>query len=66
MLITKTSPLTGFDNTMNLPITQEQLDDWKSSRKVIQEVFPNLSAVEREFLISGYTSDDWEMMFGAA
>lgn len=65
MLITKTSPLTGKENTMDLPITQEQLDYWKSSRKVIQEVFPNLSAVEREFLISGYTEEDWQMMFGA-
>lgn len=65
MLVTKTSPLTGKQNSMDLPITQEQLDYWKSSRKVIQEVFPNLSAVEREFLISGYTEEDWQMIFGA-
>ena len=51
---------------MDLPITQEQIDYWKSSRTVIQDVFPNLSASEREFLISGYTDEDWQMMFGAA
>lgn len=66
MLVTKTSPLTGKENTMDLPITQEQLDYWKSSRTVIQDVFPNLSAAEREFLISGYTDEDWQMIFGSA
>lgn len=30
----------------------------------IQSAFPYLSASEREFLISGYSDEAWEMLFG--
>lgn len=66
MLITKQSPVTGELNSMDLPVTQEQLTDWKVNRKLVQDVFPHLTAVEREFLISGYTAEDWEFIFGSA
>jgi hypothetical protein len=31
----------------------------------IQEAFPNLSADDREFLISGYSPEGWKLIFGS-
>lgn len=48
---------------MDLDITNEQLQRWKDG-ELIQNVMPNLTPAEREFLITGYTQDDWDVMFG--
>lgn len=61
MKITKKSPLTGIDHTMDLPITQEQLDRWENG-ELIQQVFDDLSDSQREFLISGIYEDEWNML----
>lgn len=58
MKITKTSPLTGRVHSMDLPITAEQLQRWESG-ELVQQVFEDLSDVEREFLISGITEEEW-------
>ncbi len=63
MLITKTSVITGKENTMNLPITQEQLQQWQLGG-LVQDVFPDLDVNQREFLISGSTPEEWEETFG--
>ena len=63
MLVTKTSPLTGEKNTMEIDVTQEQLDLWNNGM-LIQEAMPHLSSDEREFILSGYTPEDWDQMYG--
>jgi len=63
MLITKTSVITGKENTLNLPITDEQLRQWQSGG-LVQDVFPNLDISQREFLISGTTHQEWQETFG--
>ena len=65
MLITRTSPLTGKQNTMDLPVTEEQLREFSTRprARLIQEIFPNLLPAEREFLNTGYTQEDWDAMF---
>lgn len=64
MLITRRSPLTKTENTLDLPVTEEQLRELQSpSRRMIQDIFPNLGAADREFLLTGYTSHDWAVMF---
>ena len=63
MQFTRTSPLTGEENTMDLPVSQEQLTQWQRGVP-IQTAMPHLSPDEREFIISGMTSDDWKRMFG--
>lgn len=63
MLITRRSPLTGKDNTMDLPITQDQLDRWMRREGLIQNIMPELTPDQREFLISGSTPEDWATMF---
>jgi hypothetical protein len=62
MLIKKTSSLTGIIHQKEINITQEQLDKWKSG-VLIQNVMPHLSADDREFLISGTTSEEWDEYF---
>ena len=64
MRVLRTSPISG-PHTMDLPVTQEQLDELGSRpRRKIQDIFPDLSAPEREFLLTGYTQEDWDAMFG--
>lgn len=63
MNITKTSLISGKVHTMNLDVTQEQLDHWVQSGTVIQDAFPALSPDEREFLLSGCTPDEWDELF---
>ena len=61
MLITKQSVMTGEKNTMLLPVTNEQIDRWQSG-ELIQNVFPHLTPSEREFLISGVTPEEWDVV----
>ncbi len=63
MLVTKTSPISGKDSSMNLDITQEQLLKWQNG-ELIQNAMPQLSITEREFLISGMTPEEQDLMFG--
>jgi hypothetical protein len=63
MLITKISMITGKHNSMDLPVTEEQLSQW-SSGGLAQDVFPDLNLEQREFLISGSTPEEWKEMFG--
>lgn len=62
MIITKTSSLSGIERTMDLPITEEQLKNWEDGM-LIQMVMPNLTAAEREFLISGVVQEEWDELF---
>ena len=62
MKVTRTSRMSGV-NTMDLDVTQEQLDRFARREGLIQNIFPNLTPPEREFILTGYTQADWEKMF---
>ena len=64
MIVTRRSPLTGEYNSLDLPVTQEQLDRYASGGILLQNAFPDLPPPEREFIKSGYTPKDWEEIFG--
>ena len=63
MLVTKQSPISGTVNSMELPVTEAQLEAHRNGEHA-QNVFPTLSAEEREFLISGITPKEWNDLFG--
>jgi hypothetical protein len=63
MKVTRKSPLTDVETTLDIDITQDQMDYWESGA-LIQDAMPNLTPDEREFLISGMTKDDWNNLFG--
>lgn len=62
MLITKTSMATGRARTLDLPVTQAQLEAWQNG-ELIQRAMPNLSPDEREFLMTGITNEEWDELF---
>lgn len=63
MQITKTSVLTGKTHTREIPVTQEQIDQWRAG-VLIQNAMPTLSADDREFIQSGATPEEWDAAFG--
>lgn len=62
MLVERTSPFSGETNKMEIPVTQEQLDNWNNGM-LIQNAMPNLTANQREFLMTGITSEEWNQTF---
>jgi len=49
---------------MDIASTEIQILQYMTGRGFVQDIYPNLSADEREFLISGTTPEEWEQMFG--
>jgi hypothetical protein len=47
---------------MYLDITKEQLFSWVDG-ELIQDAMPQLSAEEREFLMTGITPAEWDSVF---
>ena len=64
MLITRKSWISGETHTLDLPVTEEQLDAYYDKGVLIQNAFPNLNADEREFIKSGITAEEWDEQFG--
>tara|TARA_R100000781_G_scaffold41192_1_gene28412 strand:- start:144 stop:377 length:234 start_codon:yes stop_codon:yes gene_type:complete len=62
MKVTVESKISGKFHTRDLPITKDQIDRW-SAGELIQDVMPELSASDREFLISGSTDKEWDDTF---
>ena len=63
--VTRQSVLTRKMNTMELPILQEHLDIYdKIGGFNVQDIFPQLDAEQREFLINGVTPDEWTKYIG--
>lgn len=65
MEITKKNPFTGVETTLNLNITPLQLERWEQG-ELIQNAMPNLTASEREFIMTGITDDVWNDTFKEA
>jgi hypothetical protein len=67
MNVTKISSLTGKENTLNIDVTPEQLlriESRRNTSELIQNIVPNLSMEDREFLMTGITHEEWIRMFG--
>ena len=66
MLITRTSQISKTQSTLDLDVTQEQLTRIENrffTGELIQNIVPNLSKEEREFLITGITPKEWNELF---
>ena len=62
MKVTVKSKISGKFHTRDLPITKDQIDRWNAG-ELIQDVMPELSASDREFLFSGSTDKEWKDTF---
>ena len=68
MLLTNTSQISGIKTTLELDITEEQLERFFNRREngeYIQTIFPNLTPAEREFILTGVSPKEWEELFGS-
>ena len=63
MKITRTSMFSGVTRTLDLPVTEEQVASWKAGT-LIQQAMPELTADEREFVMTGVTAQEWSNEFG--
>jgi hypothetical protein len=62
MEITRKSEYSGITRTLDLNITQEQLDNFNNGVH-LQRAFPHLPPAEREFIKTGITGEEWNEMF---
>jgi len=61
MLISRRSILSGVLRTRSIPVTHAQLTRWHNGT-LIQNAMPNLSADDREFIMTGITPEEWDAM----
>jgi hypothetical protein len=62
MLIAKTSSLTSRTHEMEIDVSDKQIALWMEGA-LIQDVMPDLSPDEREFLMTGITPAEWNEAF---
>jgi hypothetical protein len=63
MIIERKSILSGKYYTRDIDVTQAQLDLVQSG-ELIQDILPNLTDDDREFLLNGITPEEWEEYMG--
>ena len=59
MMVTRKSMMSGEVRTLNLDVTNQQLERWRAG-ELIQNVMPKLTPSEREFIITGVTDEEWQ------
>ena len=62
MKITRVSIISGKLHMKDLPVTEIQMERWKRGA-LVQDVFPELTPDQREFILSGITPDEWADTF---
>lgn len=62
MQIVRTSPVSGITRSLEIPCTEEQMAAYKNGA-LIQVAFPDLTADQREFILTGITKDEWDELF---
>lgn len=63
MKVTRTCIITGEAHTLDIDITAEQLAAVEAGA-VIQDIMPDVSRAEREFIKTGITPQKWRELFG--
>ena len=63
MKITRKSPFTGKVRTKELPITKFDYKLRQRGGLLILHAFPHLSADDREFILTGISSSEWDTAF---
>jgi len=63
MKITRLSPFSGKEHTIDIPVTENQMSDWENGA-LIQDTMPNVPPEQREFIMTGITPEEWNSAFG--
>ena len=62
MLIGACSQLSGKTHQMEIDVSEKQITLWQEGA-LIQDVMPNLTPDEREFIMTGITPAEWDEAF---
>ena len=57
-----TSMISGKTTTRDIDVEPEQILAWQNGM-LIQDAMPELSASDREFIMSGITQEEWDGIF---
>jgi len=63
MKVYRKSMISGVFQSMDLPVTQEEINDYEGGGRLLQNCFPRCSPGEREFIKSGITPKEWNNLF---
>ncbi len=58
MQFIRKSILSGVTRSRDIDVTEEEYDRWRSGM-LIQRAMPHLSDVDREFIMTGITEEEW-------
>src|SRR6478752_4139783 len=61
MLVYVSHAITGEEVSKELPVTKEEIMRWQSG-ELIQNVWPDLSSDDREFLMTGMSQEEWDKL----
>lgn len=61
--VERVSPRTGRVNRRLVPGSLERYLNWLDGEGLIQDILPNATPADREFLMTGLTEEDWEEIF---
>lgn len=62
MQFIRKSMLSGVTRSRDIDVTEEEYDRWRSGM-LIQKAMPHLSDVDREFIMTGVTEEEWNAEF---
>lgn len=62
VLIIRTSSFSGIMNIMEIDVTMKQVQAWQDG-ELIQNVMPELTSTEREFLVTGMSEREQEVYY---
>jgi hypothetical protein len=62
MLIIRVSQLTGVTHAVDIEVNAWQIKLWLDGM-AIQQAMPELTATEREFILTGITDEEWVEAF---
>ena len=65
VIVGRTSMLSKKFNVQVMKFTLSQFKAWQDKGAMIQDIFTHLSPDEREFLMTGSTTEDWDAAFGS-
>lgn len=65
MEITRKSMLSGKVHTLSINVKPEQIRKWQEG-ELIQDAMPNITPSEREFIMTGITKEEWDLLFKKA
>lgn len=64
MYIKRKSVISGIERTRNIPVNLDDYMAWQAGLGNIQDLLPYLTDSDREFILSGITTEEWDEMFG--